>query len=178
MYYNNLRYKSSNPKVRLMLLGGIPNITKWEYLDIRYDKEFLYLDRFEKLKIFGKNTIKETYKIPHDRIITMEVMTHEEVKVKEKSVIKRGLVGGLVFGPAGMILGGMSGIGSTTQVRSTPYFIIAYSGENEEEIKNLVFWCENERFAMICKLFAAEYNANLAPKPKLITSDENGELLL
>lgn len=176
--YNNLKYKSSNPKIRLMLLGGIPNITKWEYLDIRYDNEFLYLDRFDKLKIFGKDTIKETYKIPHERIITMDVMTHEEVKVKEKSVVKRGLVGGLVFGPAGMILGGMSGIGTTTRVHTTPYFIIAYTGENEEDIKNLVFWGENDRFAMICKLFVSDYNASLAPKPQLIQSDEKGEFLL
>ena len=178
MYYNNLKYNSSNLNVLLMLFGVIPNITKWEYLDILYYKVFVYIYWFYKLNIFGKDTIKETYKIPHDRIITMEVMTHEEVKVKEKSVVKRGLVGGLVFGPAGMILGGMSGIGSTTQVHSTPYFIIAYSGENEEEIKNLVFWCENEKFAMICKLFVSEYNASLAPKPAMIMSDEKGEFLL
>lgn len=176
--YNNLKYKSSDPKLRLMLLGGIPNITKWEYLDIRYDDNYLYLDRLADVKLFGKDPIKETYKIPHERILTIDVMTNEEVKVKEKSVITRGLVGGLVFGPAGLILGGMSGIGTTTKVHTTPYLIIAYTGEKEDDIKNLVFWAERESFIPICKLFAAEYKAKRAPKQELIQQDSNGEYLL
>lgn len=176
--YNNLKYKSSEPKLRLMLLGGIPNITKWEYLDIRYDDNYLYLDRLADVKLFGKDPIKETYKIPHERILTIDVMTNEEVKVKEKSVITRGLIGGLVFGPAGLILGGMSGIGTTTQVHNTPYLIIAYTGENEDDIKNLVFWAERDSFVRICKLFISDYYARLAPKPELIQPDEKGEYLL
>ena len=176
--YNNLKYKSSDPKIRLMLLGGIPNIDKWEYLDIRYDDDYLYLDRLADVKFFGKDPIKETFKIPHERILAMELMTNEVIKEKEKSVIARGLVGGLVFGPAGMILGGLSGIGTTKQVTSTPYLIIAYTGENEQDIKNLVFWAERDSFVMICKLFIADYNAKMAPKQELILPDDKGEILL
>ena len=177
--YNNLKYKSSDPKIRLMLLGGIPNITKWEYLDIRYDNEFLYLDKLADIKIFGKDPIKETYKIPNKRVITIEVLTNEEIKVKEKSVIARGLIGSLVFGPAGMILGGMSGIGTTTKVQTTPYLIIAYTGENESDIQNLVFWAERDAFIPICKLFAAEYEASRHPKQEVIQKkDSDGNYLL
>lgn len=177
--YNNLKYKSSAPKIRLMLLGGIPNITKWEYLDIRYDDEFLYLDRLSDIKLFGKDPIKETYKISNKRILTIEVLTNEEIKVKEKSVIARGLIGGLVFGPAGMILGGMSGIGATTKVHTTPYLIIAYTGEDESDIKNLVFWAERDAFVPICKLFVADYEASRNPKQEVIPKkDLDGNYLL
>ena len=178
MYYNNLKYNSSDPKLRLMLLGGIPNITKWEYLDIRYNNDYLYLDRFDDIKIFGRDTIKETYKIPHKRIIEMEVLTHEEVKVKEKSVVARGLAGGLVFGPAGMILGGMSGIGTVTTTKTTPYFIIAYTGNDENDIKNLVFWAERDSYASVCKLFISDYKAKFKPKQELVHPDSKGEFLL
>ena len=84
----------------------------------------------------------------------------------------------MVFGPAGMILGGMSGIGTTTNVKTTPYLIIAYTGEDENDIKNLVFWAERDSFVPICKLFVAEYNAKRAPKPSLIQQDSKGDYLL
>lgn len=52
---------------------------------------------------------------------------------KQKSVIGRAMVGGLLFGNAGAIVGGMTGMGTKKVRDSRLYLIISYiSSENEE----------------------------------------------
>jgi hypothetical protein len=59
---------------------------------------------------------------------------------KEKSIIGRALVGGLLFGPVGAIIGGMTGLGTKEKVIFTPDLImtILYL-DNDSSEKAIVF---------------------------------------
>lgn len=56
-------------------------------------------------------------KIPYEQIHSCCVTTDREEK--QKSVLGRAAVGALVFGPAGAIVGSVSGLGSKTKERKT-----------------------------------------------------------
>ena len=59
----------------------------------------------------------------HDKMVSWDIQESDYSMVKEdKSVIKRALVGGLLLGPAGAIVGGMSGLkDSEKKTYNAPY---------------------------------------------------------
>ncbi|MNI87570.1 hypothetical protein D3C73_1447780 [compost metagenome] len=53
-------------------------------------------------------------------------------------MLGRGIVGGLVFGPAGLILGGLSGIGKKSKFEKNYFYIVSFVG-SDTQIKNITF---------------------------------------
>lgn len=66
------------------------------------------------------------YQINNSQIISLKRTSHEELVNANKSVIGRAVVGGLILGPLGAIVGGMSGIGSKEKFVNKNYFIINF----------------------------------------------------
>lgn len=66
------------------------------------------------------------FSVSLSQITNAEVKTESEVIEQNKSVIGRGIVGGLLFGGLGAIIGGMSGTGTVKRYRNHRYFIINY----------------------------------------------------
>jgi DNA-directed RNA polymerase subunit RPC12/RpoP len=66
------------------------------------------------------------YSIHNTQIISLKKTTQEELAQIDKSVIGRAVVGGLILGPLGAIVGGMSGIGNKEKFINKHYFIINY----------------------------------------------------
>ncbi|WP_286909290.1 zinc-ribbon domain-containing protein [Clostridium sp. UBA1652] len=60
------------------------------------------------------------------QIISLNETTRQELYSKDKSVIGRSVVGGLILGPVGALVGGMSGIGSKTKMKNKHYLVINY----------------------------------------------------
>lgn len=60
------------------------------------------------------------------QIISLRKTSQEELAKIDKSVIGRAMVGGLILGPLGAIIGGMSGIGSKERFINKQYFVINY----------------------------------------------------
>jgi hypothetical protein len=77
---------------------------------------------------------------------------------KDKSVLGRALVGGLVLGPVGAIVGGMSGIGSKKKLSSVPDHFITFKGENDSTI---VFACSSKKKSKVQQFFNRSRFANL-----------------
>jgi hypothetical protein len=79
--------------------------------------------------------------IPFKDIVSVHIEDKTAVtERKEKSIIGRALVGGLLFGPVGAIIGGMTGLGTKEKVIFTPDLIMTVlylDGENTE--KAIVF---------------------------------------
>lgn len=125
--------KSGNREVRMAYIDGIPNLftLNGEICDVTINKEI------------GKLTIKSAVIKNHeahldlDKIIDARVMTEKEIVESDKSVIGRAVVGGLLLGPLGGIVGGMSGIGSKKKTTNKTFMIISYMSGDEE--KKLVF---------------------------------------
>ena len=83
--------------------------------------------------------IQHMFKDPIFRIKLGNVLKIEEVwekkeEIREKSVIKRGVAGGLLFGPLGAVVGGMSGVG-TKEVTTYKYYKISYLSEKNPGVK-------------------------------------------
>lgn len=66
------------------------------------------------------------YSIHNSQIISLKTVSQEELVKTDKSVIGRAVVGGLILGPLGAIVGGMSGIGSKEKFINKQYFIINF----------------------------------------------------
>lgn len=73
-----------------------------------------------------------------DQIIDCASIHNEMVIQKDKSVIGRAVVGGVLLGGLGAIIGGMTGIGSKKKSKKTHYLVINYKSK-DHEIKVLSF---------------------------------------
>lgn len=66
------------------------------------------------------------FPIHNSQIISINTAWREDLVKTDKSVIGRAVVGGLILGPLGAIVGGMSGIGSKEKYENKYYIIINY----------------------------------------------------
>ncbi len=66
------------------------------------------------------------YPIHNSQIISLKQTSQEDLSKTDKSVIGRAVVGGLILGPLGAIVGGMSGIGSKEKIKNKHYLVINY----------------------------------------------------
>lgn len=110
-------------------LKGLPNIPDLNYFELLYDEKNLYLNSI-KIKLL-KNEILASFEIPLERIIEAEFITEEYLK--DKSVIKRAIVGSFLS-PMGALIGGLSGVGKKNSKKQL--YSITYLNSNDE-IKNI-----------------------------------------
>lgn len=82
---------------------------------------------------------KDPVKIKLQNIINISVVTDKEIIEKSKSVLGRAAIGGLLIGPLGAIVGGISGTGNKTKNKYTYYMVINYKSEASNDIKVLSF---------------------------------------
>jgi len=110
--------KSENPSINIAMnckLGTLPN-----GLAVNITQES---DRLVIKPRIGKNAPVE---IRYSDLTACELMDETAIIQKSKSVIGRGIVGGLFLGPVGAIVGGMSGIGNKSSSHTDRYLIINY----------------------------------------------------
>jgi hypothetical protein len=95
-------------------------------------------NRLEIAKRIPKNS-PPVY-LPYDQIISIGTVTEKEIIEKSKSVVGRAAVGGLLLGPLGAVIGGMSGTGKKNKASTKAFFVINYHpAQNPEETKVLSF---------------------------------------
>lgn len=78
------------------------------------------------IKAVDKNEVM----LPYDRIEDVQYVQAVETKDVDKSVIGRGVVGALVFGPVGAVVGGMSGIGKKSKTKMRTFMLIAFESKD------------------------------------------------
>lgn len=67
-----------------------------------------------------------------DQIIGVNVISEEEIIKKSKSSVGRAIAGGVLLGPLGAIVGGISGVGDKSKSQSKFYMVVNYYSRNEE----------------------------------------------
>lgn len=122
------QYISGSTNPLASYISGIEGEIEGVYFYFRFDNDFLYLHSL-KMGTFRNEVIK-TYRIPVKNIITMQIINKSNIEQVNTS-ISRGIVGGMLFGEAGLLLGGMSGIG-TKQEKLQNLFCISYSTGNDQ----------------------------------------------
>lgn len=106
--------------------------------------------------VFHKNVLKihsgvfKKFEIPYSNIITVLYEDRDSLgnyKTKDKSVVGRAVAGGLLLGPLGAVIGGMSGIGTKSRKldQETDYLIINYWDKSTKSNEVLLFSGKNKR---------------------------------
>ena len=78
------------------------------------------------------------YEIHNSQIISLKQTTLNELSKIEKSVIGRAVAGGLILGPIGAIIGGISGIGTKQKIKDKHYLVINYWEIETKSIQTLL----------------------------------------
>lgn len=78
------------------------------------------------------------YPIHNSQIISLKQTSREELIRTDKSVIGRAVVGGLILGPLGAIIGGMSGIGSKEKLKDKNYLVINFWDKKTKAAQTLL----------------------------------------
>lgn len=76
-------------------------------------------------------------KISLKDISNVAIISDKEIIEKDKSVIGRGIVGNVLFGGAGLILGGLSGLQKKQVEQNIDYLIINYKSNGEDKVVNV-----------------------------------------
>lgn len=129
--------KNGDRSVNLSFIDGIPGYVRGTAISLSIEKDTNYLT----IRPRAFKQLPEV-SIAMDRLVGVTVANEQEIleKEKEKSVVGRAVIGGVLLGPLGAIVGGMTGIGTKTKskTKSKNYIIINYKSI-ENELKILSF---------------------------------------
>ena len=163
--------RPTNGIASLELISGLTPKKTDDNFRISYDGDDLLI--VEKTG-FLKNKEAQTFCLALNKIISMDIITKENIEEKQKSVVGRGVAGALLFGPAGAIVGGISGTGTKKTKKSESVLVISYYGKNEEDIKTINFGILGDLLdheVQFVQYFKETYTDEL-------TENENGEIIL
>lgn len=118
--------KDGNRSVNLGFVDGINGYNKGTAVEVSINKES------ENLTIKSRAIKKPEVHLGLDQITGVNVISEKDVIEKSKSVTGRAVVGGVLLGPLGAIVGGMSGVGNKTKSNTKYYMIINYKSQSEE----------------------------------------------
>ena len=72
--------------------------------------------------------------LPCEKITNAISTTTTEIEQRSKSVAGRAVIGGVLLGPVGAIVGGMTGIGTKEKKKIQSFVIINYTSNGEDKI--------------------------------------------
>ncbi|MGB7594692.1 MAG: hypothetical protein WBL80_03945 [Erysipelotrichaceae bacterium] len=96
-----------------------------------------------KPKFFKK---LESVYLPYSKIVGVLSVTEKEITEQGKSVLGRAMLGGVLLGPLGAVVGGMSGTTKKTKTSYHPYFIINYKPDMESDEVRVLTFINNGQF--------------------------------
>lgn len=112
---------------QLKFIDGLDLFFKGELVELIYnkeDKEVKIQSKFENKKTKEKKKVS----LNLNKLNKIAALSDREIIEKQKSVGGRALAGGLILGPLGAIVGGMSGVGTKTKKGDlTNYIILNYN---------------------------------------------------
>jgi len=102
-------------------LGGLPfvHLSGLEQFEVDSIVKIVIVD--DKF-VIKKSDLSKVQEFNLEDIKSIKPLSEDTVTEKEKSVISRAIVGGVIFGVTGAIVGGLSGIGSKKEIK-TEHFI-------------------------------------------------------
>lgn len=124
--------KDGNRAVNLTYIDGIETYNRGTAVEVSIDRVN------ECLTIKARAFKKANIYLKLDQIIGVSVVSEKEIIEKSKNTVGRAVAGGMLLGPLGAIVGGMSGIGNKQKSESHYFMVINYKSKCED-IKALSF---------------------------------------
>lgn len=162
----------------MVCIGGLPKISHPEVQnleklaaignrELRLPCETHILDDAIRIDVvsIGSNDRIASFTIPHERIIDIDFITRTNIEEKQKSVIGRAIVGGMLFGEVGAVVGGLSGQGTKSSTVYTTLFAITYETKGGD-VSSLVFdpsVTGTKNHPYDCRAFLDSYNKKFPP---------------
>lgn len=87
----------------------------------------------------------ENYDIHFSQIINIQKTTSAEIAKVNKSVIGRAVVGGLIMGPLGAIVGGISGTTSKDKLMLKQFVVINFWDIDTKSAQSILIQCDNNQ---------------------------------
>lgn len=124
--------KDGSRTVNLVYVDGIESYNKGTAVALSLDDENKNMQM--KARVFKKPPVF----LQFEQITGVEVISEKDIIEKSKTAVGRAMVGGVILGPLGAIIGGMSGIGNKKKSEAHYFMVINYKSK-DEEIKILSF---------------------------------------
>lgn len=156
------------------LINGLPQSNNKSSFSLNIEDNKLKISE-RIVKILKKNEILQVFWLDLDKIISIDLITQDNIEEKQKSVVGRGIAGAVLFGQVGAIIGTASGINTEKTIKKTGVLVVSYYGADEEDIKTINF--NISEFGLpYAKDFIIYYQNNYV-KNKL-EQNENGDIIL
>lgn len=104
------------PEINFTYLCGFPDYKEGVDVKLSSTPQEIIIDSNKKI------TFKE--------ILNIEIKTAKQLIEKDKSILGRALVGGILLGPAGAVVGGLTGIGNFKKTKEVKILQIELKNEN------------------------------------------------
>lgn len=141
-------------------LSGLGTLPQDAPFSISMENGFLLLNH-QKVRVLGPNKTLQQYKINAGDIIAMDIVNTADLK--NKSVVGRGVAGGLLFGPVGALIGGMSG---AAQNKIKGVLTISFFSSANGEIKSICLNADPPSWGGLNRRAVAKIRSILDKTPK------------
>ena len=136
----NLDSKTGDAAINLPHYHGVPNFPE------NWPSELILHDDVNQLEIRPRTNFgggKESVFLPYLKITGVLLTTEKEIKEQGKSVLGRAALGGILLGPLGAVVGGISGTGKKQNVKYQMALIINYKSNPEDEDVKVISFINN-----------------------------------
>ncbi len=140
----------------LVVDGCIPGMSSPSLVKIS-----LLPDQMEIRQITGGKNIAY---LSYTQINNAQKINEEEITEANKSSIGRAVVGGVLLGPLGAMVGGMSGIGKKKKTKYKDYFVVNYTSSTDES-SVISFEITGATVGFSKFLFELKQNSNIVDPP-------------
>ncbi|MFN6431020.1 hypothetical protein [Eubacterium callanderi] len=153
-----------------VLISGLPQKSKYGNIILEFEE-----DRLKIVEDGGFLKVKpiQTFWLDVDKIISIDLITQDNIVEKQKSTFGRGIAGAALFGPVGAIIATSSPKTETT-VEKTGVIVVSYYGKNEDDIKTINL-SKSEKWFLYVRNFIAYFRKHYRGE---FQEKENGDIIL
>jgi len=122
--------KDKNSVCKFSHLDGLSNVKKDFTVKVTQNDE---LQQLEFEQVLPKT---DPLFLKYFQVCKVGIVTEKEIEERDKSVVGRAVIGGLLLGPIGAVVGGTSGVGTKKETKIKNCLVINYHPTNDiNEIK-------------------------------------------